>query len=109
MVLRFNMQKGDASLMKYVFSLSVDTGYFFTPRRMEARRDLFGLPLGSCYYHCFGRAADLYCIFVEDCVGGELGTILALGLQFDSVFNSFLLTRLTMFSKPLGEKERISW
>lgn len=90
-----------------MFSLSVDTGYFFTPRRMEARRELYGLPLGSRYYHCFGRAADLYCIFVEDCVGGEL--IFALGLHFGSVFNSFLLTRLTMFSKPSGEKERISW
>lgn len=81
------MQKGDASLLKYVFSLSGDTGYFFTPRRMEARRELFGLPLGSCYHHCFGRAGDLYCILVEDCVGGELDTILALGLQFGLVFN----------------------
>lgn len=71
------MQKCGASLMKYAVSLSVDPGYFFTPRRMEARRDLLGLPLGSCYYHSFGRAGDLYGVFVEDCVGGELGTILA--------------------------------
>lgn len=62
--------------MKCVFFLSVETDYFFTPRRMEARRDLFWLPLDSCYYHCFGRGGDLYCIFLEDGIGGELCTIL---------------------------------
>lgn len=89
--------------------LSVDTDYCFTARRMEARRDLFWLPLGGRYCHCFGRPGDLYCILLEDCAGGELCTIHGLRFHLGLASNSFLLTRLTMFSKPLGEEERIPW
>lgn len=84
-VLRFNVQAGDTSYMKYIiakcfFFLFVGTDHFFAPRRVEAWRDLFWVPLGSCYYYCVGWGGDLYCIFLEDCVGGELCTIFALGL-----------------------------
>lgn len=84
-ILRFHVQAGDSTYMKYVtdkcvFVLFVGTDHFFAPRRVEAWRNLLWLPLGSGYYYCVGWGDDLYCIFLEDCVGGELCTSFALGL-----------------------------
>lgn len=84
-VLRFIVQADDTSYLKCiidkcVFFLFVGTEHFFAPRRVEAWRDLFWVPLGSCYYYCLGWGGDLYFIFLEDCVGGELCIIFALGL-----------------------------
>lgn len=84
-VLRFIVQADDTSYLNCIidkcnFFLFVGTEHFFAPRRVEAWRDLFWVPLGSRYYYCLGWGGDLYCIFLEDCVGGELHIIFALGL-----------------------------
>lgn len=83
--MRFNVHSSDTSCMKCiidmcVFFLFLEKDHFFAPRRVEAWRDLFWVPLGSCYYYCFGWGGDLYYIFLEDCVVGELCTVLALVL-----------------------------
>lgn len=75
--MRFDLQAGGASNIKYIFNkcvffLFVTTDHFFAPRRVEAWRELFWVPLGSCYYYCIGWVGYLYCVFLEDRVGGEL-------------------------------------
>lgn len=83
----FDVQAGDASNMKYiinkcVFFLFVRTDHFFAPRRVEAWRELFWVPLGSCYYYCICWGGYLYCVFLEDSVGGELYTVCVIFNRF---------------------------